>query len=102
MDNSTEPGLRGETALAEALASCHEALAEHQAGLLSDDELRHALFHFGLVCRDGEALLLDLDAGRWVRYDGITLSECPGAVRGTDVVRWKQVVRSLLADSVGP
>ena len=102
MDNGPEHGMRGETALAGALASCHDALADHQAGLLSDDELRHALFHFGLVCRDGEALLLDLDAGRWVRYDGITLSECPGAVRGTDVARWKQAVRSLLAEADEP
>jgi hypothetical protein len=81
--------------LSQALATCHQALADHQAGLLSDDELRKTLFQAGLVRRPDEALLLDLESGRWQRYDGITISECPAPVRKTDVARWKQVVRSL-------
>ena len=78
-----------------ALATCHQALADHQAGLLSDQELRRALLRGGLVQRPDVALLLDLESGRWQRYDGITISECPAPVRKTDVARWKQVVRSL-------
>jgi len=81
--------------LSRALATCHQALADHQAGLLSDEELRRALLRGGLVQRPDVALLLDLESGRWQRYDGITISECPAPVRKTDVARWKQVVRSL-------
>ena len=81
--------------LVAALAACHQALADHQAGLLSDDELRRELFRRGLVQRDEEALLLDLESGRWQRYDGITISECPAPVRKSDVLRWKQTVESL-------
>ena len=63
--------------------------------MLSDDELRRELFRRGLVQRDEEALLLDLESGRWQRYDGITISECPAPVRKSDVLRWKQTVESL-------
>lgn len=93
-----EPGdepVDDEEALARALRACHQALADHQAGLLSDDELRRALFRAGLVRREDRALLLDLESARWRRYDGVTISECPAPVRKTDVSRWKQVVRSL-------
>jgi len=87
--------------LREALATCHQALADHQSGLLSDDELRRALLRGGLVQRPDVALLLDLESGRWQRYDGITISECPAPVRKTDVARWKQVVRSLQPTEAG-
>jgi len=87
--------------LRQALATCHQALADHQSGLLSDDELRRALLRGGLVQRPDVALLLDLESGRWQRYDGITISECPAPVRKTDVARWKQVVRSLQPTEAG-
>ena len=87
--------------LSRALATCHQALADHQAGLLSDEELRRALLRGGLVQRPDAVLLLDLESGRWQRYDGITISECPAPVRKTDVARWKQVVRSLQPSEAG-
>jgi hypothetical protein len=95
VDTRTERDVSADAALSDALATCHQALADHQAGLLSDDELRHILFQAGLVRRADEALLLDLESGCWQRYDGITISECPSTVRSADVARWKQAIHAL-------
>ena len=83
--------------LAAALATCHRALADYQAGLLSDAELRRTLFRAGLVYGAEEAMLLDLESGTWRRYNGITVSPGDAATGSeqSDVNRWKQNVEAL-------
>ena len=78
-----------------AIAACCEAMADYRAGLLVEDELRDVLFHAGLVQHGGEAWLLDLQARRWWKYDGLGLG--PDAVPLTDagVVRLRDVVVEL-------
>jgi len=81
--------------LAAAVEACRAALADYEAGLLSDEELRHDLFRAGLVRRDGEAWLLDLDRGTWQRYDGVSLSEPFFQVRSTQVQVWRDALERL-------
>jgi hypothetical protein len=81
--------------LAAALTACRRALADHEAGLLSDSELRRTLVRVGLVCRTDEVWLLDLELGAWRRFDGVTLVDHRGAVRRHDVERWRLGLEAL-------
>jgi hypothetical protein len=66
-------------ALESALDACRHALADYRAGLLDEAELRRALFRWGLVQWPDSAWLLDLQAGRWWRYDGLALNSANGS-----------------------
>ena len=91
--------------LAAAVDACRAALADYEAGLLSDDELRQELFRAGVVHRDGEVWLLDLERGTWQRYDGVSLTEPFFQVRPTQVTRWRDAldrIRDDAADRAGP
>ena len=73
-----QPDPRLEGALGSALESCRQALADYRAGLLDEVELRRALFGAGLVHGQDEAWLLDLRAGRWWHYDGVSVAAGDG------------------------
>ena len=77
------------TELAAAVEACRAAIADYEAGLLSDEELRHGLFSAGLVHGDGVAWLLDLERGSWQRYDGVSLTEPMFQVRSAHVQKWR-------------
>jgi hypothetical protein len=90
----TDPALVA--ALEGALGACRQALADYQAGLLDDDEVRRVLYEAGLVHREGEAWLLDLHAGQWWRYDGLAL-DAPerSPLSGPAVARLRHVIDDL-------
>src|SRR4051812_11951767 len=64
-------------ALERAVAACRQALVDYQSGLFDEEQLRRALFRDGLVLGDCEAWFLDVAAGAWHRYDGITTDALP-------------------------
>jgi hypothetical protein len=43
------------------------------------------VFETGLVARDGQVLMFDLDRGCWARYDGITITFRESANTRTDI-----------------
>ncbi len=85
-----------------AVESCRAALADYEAGLLTDGELRSQLFLAGLVQRPGEAWLLDLEQGEWHRYDGVSLTEPQVRVRAAHVERWRDALDRLQPDRDDP
>jgi hypothetical protein len=93
---TTEAGARGhEGDLAAAVEACRAALADYEAGLLSDTELRRELYRSGLVRGTDEAWLLDLERGSWQRYDGVSLTEQAFRVRSNQLERWRDVLNDL-------
>ena len=95
VDQTIKPDLR--VALGSALDQCREAVADYRAGLLDDDEVRHALFHAGLVHWHHEVWLLDLRGERWWRYDGVGLGAGCEAWMGPGAVRLRHAVDDLAA-----
>jgi hypothetical protein len=91
-----DPSVRD--ALELALEQCRRSLAEYQAGVVDDDELRRALFHSGLVVPDDEAWLLDLSAGQWFRYDGLALHRPTAGLGRTAVTRIRLALDDLARD----
>ena len=84
-----------------AVESCRAALADYEAGLLSDTELRHELFGAGLVRRSDEVWLLDLERGAWQRYDGVSLTEPMSRLDSSRVDRWREVLDRLRSEGSG-
>ncbi|MBI4259839.1 MAG: SH3 domain-containing protein [Actinobacteria bacterium] len=77
-----DPGLR--QTLVGAAEACVRALDEHAAGRLDEAGLRQALLEAATV-RWGDALwILELETGRWWRFDGTSMValEGPGAPGG--------------------
>jgi hypothetical protein len=99
-DESRESAPAGQ--LAEAVEACRAALADYEAGLLTDSELRHGLFRAGLVQGDDEAWLLDLERGSWQRYDGVSLTEPTFRVHSTQLARWRDTLDRVRAEVGGP
>ena len=90
---TADPALRA--ALDSALGACRQGLTDYQAGLLDEAELRQVLVHAGVVHRDGEAWLLDLEGGRWRQYDGLALEPDHAPVTAVGVQRMRQVIDEL-------
>ena len=88
--------------LATALRSCRQALGDYQAGLLDDDQLRHELFRAGVVAREEELWLLDLQGAQWWRYDGLGLGAQPAPLTGAAASRLRQVVDTLARELATP
>ena len=82
-------------ALEAALVACREALADYQAGLFADDEVRRILFRHGIVLRDGEAWLLDLQRNQWWRYDGLAVTAVPAPLTSAGVARLRHSIDTL-------
>jgi hypothetical protein len=82
-------------ALNSAVERCRDALADYRAGLLDDLELRRVLVGAGLVQRPSEVWLLDLEADRWWRYDGIVVGAQSKAATNEAVGRFRQVIDDL-------
>ncbi len=79
-------------ALESALAGCRQALADYQAGLLGDDDVRRSLFHHGLVHHGEEAWLLDLQGEQWWRYDGLGLGAARSPLTNAGVARLRHSI----------
>ena len=78
-----------------ALERCRGTLADYQAGVLDDDEVRRALFHAGLVVWHDEAWLLDLQVGRWFRYDGLAVGAATAPLSSAGVARIRLAIDDL-------
>lgn len=87
--------------LAAALEACRTTLADYEAGLLSDHELREALHRVGLVQGASETWLLDLEHGAWRRYDGVSLSEPGFRVQTRQVAQWRRALERLRDEMSG-
>jgi hypothetical protein len=61
-------------ALDTALARYSELVSDLQAGRIDEATFQREAFGAGLIVRDSEAWLLDLDSERWWRYDGLGLT----------------------------
>lgn len=94
-----DPALRA--ALDSALAACRQGLADYQAGLLDEAELRQVLVHAGLVHRADDAWLLDLDHGCWRRYDGVAIESSSPSLTSAGVGRMRRVVDDLSRELQG-
>ena len=90
--------VRLDEALDSAVEICRRAMADYRAGLIDEDELRSLLFHAGLVQWLDQAWLLDLNAGRWWRYDGVGLVDDDLPVTSAGVARLRDVVDELAGD----
>jgi hypothetical protein len=88
--------------LAAAIDACRAALADYEAGLLTDAELRQGLFRAGLVQGAGEAWMLDLERGTWQRYDGVSLTEPSFRVHSTQLARWRDTLERVRAEVAEP
>ena len=95
-DVQDDPALQA--ALESALDACRRGLADYQAGLLNDAELRQVLVHAGLVHRGGEAWLLDLEAGRWRTYDGLALGSTGPTLSSAGVRRMQRAIDRLVRE----
>ena len=95
MSSATEPHPDLHEVLESALDACRNALADYRAGLIDDVELRRALFRWGLVQWPDSAWLLDLQAGRWCRYDGVELDGDALPLSSDGVARLRDVVDEL-------
>ncbi len=91
--------LRGR--LEAALRECRVALSEYQSGLVDEAELRRALKHHGMVEDDDAVWLLDLSAGRWCRYDGLSVDPVPSPLDAVQLSRLRGVI-DRLADELVP
>jgi hypothetical protein len=64
----------------------YRTLVEDLAAQRIDDaEFRKRVFEAGMVARDGQALMFDLDRGCWARYDGITITFGESVNKPTDI-----------------
>ncbi len=103
MTEATDEPVGGEAApadqLAAAIEACRTALADYEAGLLTDTELRHCLYRAGLVFGADEAWLLDLERGSWQRYDGVSLTEPTFRVRSAQLERWRETLDRVRAEA---
>lgn len=88
----TEPNL--DFALESAADMCQRAVADYRSGLIDEAELRCLLYRTGLVQWPDQAWLLDLEAGRWWRYDGVALRD-GGESAKTPVALLRDVVIEL-------
>jgi hypothetical protein len=81
-----------EEALQDATLACESALAEYQAGLLGDSELRLVLERDGIAMADSGTWLLDVESGRWRRYEPVPADRQfdEGTLR-----RWRAGLRQL-------
>jgi hypothetical protein len=84
-----------------ALRDCRNALGEYQSGLVDDVELRRALKHHGMVEHGDEVWLLDLSAGHWCRYDGLSVDPVPSPLDAVQLSRLRGVI-DRLADELVP
>ena len=81
-------------ALESAAELCRRALADYRSGVIDEAELRCLLYRTGLVQWPDQAWLLDLETGRWWRYDGVVLRD-GGEPARTPVARLRDVVDEL-------
>jgi hypothetical protein len=86
-------------ALENAVIACESALADYQAGLLDDTELRRKLERAGVVHTDAGSWFLDIESGHWRRYVPVPpdLSFDARTVR-----RWRAGLRQLMAPAPDP
>lgn len=84
-------------ALDSAVELCRRAMADYRAGVLDEDELRRLLFRGGLVQWPDQAWLLDLQAGRWWRYDGVGMGSDAIELDNPGVARLQGVIDELAA-----
>lgn len=61
-----------------AAGRCIAAIDAFVAGEVDEVELQRRLFEDGAVRGDGELWLLDVEQGRWCRYDGIRVWSAAG------------------------
>jgi len=61
-------------ALGGALDTYRRLVDDLAAARIDVGAFRRGAFAAGLIVRDGEAWLFDLDRGRWARYDGVTVA----------------------------
>ena len=88
-------------ALDAAVEVCRDALADYRAGILDDDGLRRVLVGAGVVNGPNELWLLDLDADRWWRYDGVALAALDTSATKGAVARLQDVIHELRRDTEG-
>lgn len=86
--------MTGDDALHEAVLACESALAEYQAGLLGDGELRLVLERVGVAVADTGTWLLDIQSGRWRRYRPVPAGH---AFDARTLRRWRAGLRQLKA-----
>jgi hypothetical protein len=86
-------------ALIGAVERCRDALADYRAGLLDDHELRRVLMDAGLVRRDGELWLLDLETDRWWHYDGVAIGVHAESATRETFARLRNVINGLSGDA---
>jgi hypothetical protein len=84
-----------------ALRDCRVALSEYQSGLVDEAQLRRALKHHGMVEHGDEVWLLDLSAGHWCRYDGLSVDPVPAPLDAVQLSRLRGVI-DRLADELVP
>jgi hypothetical protein len=79
--------------LENAVLMCETALADYQAGLLDDTELRRTLERAGVVHTDAGSWFLDIESRHWRRYLPVPpdLSFDARTVR-----RWRAGLRQLM------
>ena len=82
-----------------AVTECRNALADYRSGILDKRELRDALFQAGLVEHAGQAWLLDLQASRWWRYDGVVVDASAAALTNVGLDRLRAVIDELADES---
>ncbi len=56
-----------------ALCECRAAIGEYQSGVIDESEMRRRLIVHGVIDFADEIWILDLDAGRWCRFDGVSV-----------------------------
>ena len=81
-----------EAKLAEAIAACRSALSDYETGVTTDSELLDRLLSCGLVRQGRNVYLLDLEAGVWHRYDGVTVHGLDPVVHRADLSRWRRTL----------
>jgi hypothetical protein len=86
-------------ALERAVLVCEAALADYQAGLLDDAELRRTLERAGTVQTDAGAWFLDIESGSWQRYLPVP-ADLPFDAR--TVRRWRAGLRQLTRPASSP
>lgn len=77
-----------------AVLACRSALADYQAGLLDESELRRELGRAGIVFDERGAWLLDIDRGRWHQYQPVPTDR---VLDGDTVRRWRAGLGALLS-----
>ena len=77
-----------------AVLACQSALADYQAGLLDESELRRALGQAGIVFGESGVWLLDIVRGRWHQYQPVPTDR---VLDGDTVRRWRAGLGALLS-----